>query len=365
MRHSSIFIYSDRIINNINIIKSKIYPHQQILAIVKANGYGTDAKSVVKVLVEKGIKFFGVASIYEALSIRETFKEVDIIVLSPFLPEEVDLYLTSNIITTITDIDRAVLINRIAYSKGKVVRAHVKVDTGMGRLGVVYDDAEELIKKVKELKNINLEGVFTHFPSADIKDDFTLEQISLFKRLIDKLKEHNILFKYLHSANSGGIVFYNDTFFNLVRPGLLMYGAYPSEAVEKAINVNNSIKWFSNILEIKKIKKGSSVSYGRTFKTDKDMKIGVVGVGYADGFLSLNSNNGFFYINGRRANIIGRVCMDYTIVDISGIEAKIGDEVIICDSIDGIRINDISKRTGLIPYEVLTGIGPGVRRFLK
>jgi len=362
LRHSSLVLYRERVLNNINKIKSMLYPHQKIISIVKADGYGVGAKNITSILKENGINFFGVATIYEAINLREIAPDADILVLSPLLENEIKLYLENNIITTITDIKRASIINRMAYSQNKVVRAHVKVDTGMGRLGVLFYDAKVFIKSLLEFKNIRLDGIFTHFPSADIKDDFTLEQINIFKTLIEDLKKDGVTFSCIHSANSGGIVFYNDPFFNFVRPGLMIYGGYSSNLVKNSIELKTSIKWSSKVLDIKKIKKGTSISYGRTFVAPRDMTIGIVGVGYADGFLSLNSNKGFFYINGGKAKILGRVCMDYTVVDITGIDAEIGSEVIICDDIDGIRINDISDRSGLIPYEVLTSISCNIKK---
>ncbi len=361
-RHSTLYIDKKQFINNIDEIKKYLHPGQEIVAIVKANAYGTGAVKASKIFQSQGINFFAVACIDEAVELRQNGITGKILVLSPFFENEIQKFIDHKVTPTITDYYRAELLSKISKQNKLTTSYHFKMDTGMGRLGPCPKEALKTILKIENLTNIKMEGLFSHFPTADLLDDFTNLQIKKFKDFIRTLKEKKINPAYKHLANSSGAIAFNDPFFNLIRPGIILYGTYPSDEIKKKYKTNHIATWKSKIIYKKKMKKNQSISYGKTYILEKDMDVAVIPVGYADGFSTLNSNNGFVYIKNKKCNILGRICMDYFIVDITKIDAAIEDEVLIYGDHEGIRVEDISKRTGLIPYEILTNISTTINR---
>jgi alanine racemase len=255
----------------------------------------------------------------------------------------------------------------MARQAGKTVPVHFKMDTGMGRLGPRWEDAPSMILEITGLKNVSLEGLFSHFPSADLLDDFSLEQIERFKNVAKAVEEKKVFIPFKHISNSSGIIAYNDPYFNLVRPGIVLYGTAPSAVMEERILPRPVFHWKTRILEIKNFKPGDTVSYGRTYTVKEPTRAAVIPLGYADGFLTLNSNNGTVIIGEKPCAILGRVCMDYFVVDLKNVpEAEVEDEVSVYGDFDEIRPMDIAKRTGLIPYEILTNVNQSTPRiYLK
>ncbi len=361
-RHSTLCIDEQALKNNFNVVKSYLFDNQEIMAVVKANAYGVGVVRAAQIFIQLGVEFLGVACIEEAVQLRESGFSQPILVLSPFYNYEIPLYLKYEITPTITDEKRAKELNEQAVEKDLKVNFHFKVDTGMGRLGPHFKDAKKIILNLMNYKNIQFQGLFSHFPSADLLDDFCIEQILHFKDLIHFLEEQKISVAYKHISNSSGIIEFNDPFFNLVRPGILLYGTYPSREIAHEVLIKHVVSWKSNVIEVKKMKKGQTISYGRTYKLDVDKTIGVIPVGYADGFSTLNSNNGFVYVKNKKCSVLGRVCMDYFMVDASGIDINVGDEVEIYGDKEDIKVENVAKRTGLISYEILTNINYNTKR---
>jgi len=362
-RHSILEINKNALLYNLNLVREKILPSQKILAIVKADAYGLGAQEIARLYQKNGIDFFAVACIQEAEELRNAGISTPILVLSPFFEEEIDEYFHFDIIPTLTDFSRAKTLSEKARKMNKDVKAHFKIDTGMGRLGFRWNEAKDEILKISGLKNIHLEGLFSHFPSADIEDDFSLEQISRFKETAEILSEKGIFFHYKHIANTSGILRYNDPYFNLVRPGIVLYGAYPSSQMSAYIKPQTAAVWKSRIIQTKKLKQGDSVSYGRIHTLNQPKEIGIVPVGYADGFSTLNSEKGFVYAEKHLCPVLGRVCMDYFMIDITGKKIHTGSEVMIYGDEPEIRVEKTAERTGLISYEILTGISKKTDRF--
>lgn len=355
-RHSILEVNLSALKQNLNLIRAYLHEGQKIIAIVKANAYGLGAVEVSRFLEKNNIDFFAVSCIREAIELREAGIESRVLVLSPFFESEIPLFLEYGITPTITDIERAVSLEIEAEKAGQEVPVHIKVDTGMGRLGFKPEKLLEDIHSLKKLSHLKLEGIFSHFPTADLLDDFSQEQIDSFKILIENLKEKGVEFSIKHIDNSSGIIAYNDPFFNAVRPGIILYGVSPSNAISELVSPKTTVRWKSKVIQIKMLQKGESVSYGRTFQAEKNMKIAVVPCGYADGFSTLNSGNGQVLVQGEICPVLGRVCMDYFMVDVSELELNVGEEVLLCGEEKGISPEDIAGRTGLIPYEILTGI---------
>ena len=259
--------------------------------------------------------------------------------------------------------------NEEAKRAGKRIGLHIKVDTGMGRIGLT--DPEKVRKLCNELKtysHIDMEGIFTHFAVADEHDkSYTRNQLARFNMILDVLMKDGINFKYIHAANSAGILEYDDAHFNMVRGGIAIYGYYPSQYVKEhsLVKLEPILQWETKVVDVKNINKGDSISYGRTFIADKPMKIAVLPIGYADGYHRYLSNKGWVIINGYRARVVGIVCMDQVMVDVTHIPAvKPGDKAVLIgkQGEESITAEELACLGDTISYEVLTGIGYRVPR---
>ncbi|ABY92265.1 alanine racemase [Thermoanaerobacter brockii subsp. lactiethylicus] len=360
-------IYLDNIVHNLSEVKRWVGKKVKIMGVVKANAYGHGACQVAKVLIENGVSYLGVATIEEALELRECGINIPILVFgyTP-LPQAKEL-IVHNITQTVFDINYVKDLERIALNVGKKAKVHVKVDTGMGRIG--YTDlnvAEKEIEKMMEMEGVEVEGIFSHFATSDEKDKtYAEQQFDMFKKLLESLKQKEINIPLKHIANSGAIIDLKYTYLDMVRPGIVLYGSYPSENVERPLDLRQTMGFKTKIVYIKEVPEGTSISYGRTFITKRKSKIATLPVGYADGFNRLLSNNHHVLVKGKYAPVIGRICMDQTMLDVTDIEGvEVGDDVTIFGNQDGEKITaeEIAKKLNTIPYEVYCGISRRVPR---
>ncbi|MBD3264945.1 MAG: alanine racemase [Candidatus Omnitrophica bacterium] len=340
---------------NLEILEKRIEGKARIVATIKQFAYGHGLLPVSKQLALNGIDWFGVGSVEEAIALREDDYKGSILVLSSVLKKFVSYFIHYNIIPTVVDAEFARALDREAAKSKRVAPVHVKVDTGMGRLGAYYKDAESFIGELSGLKNISLEGIYTHFPVADTDSDFTNHQIEAFNGLLKSLSARQIGFKYRHCANSIGILNYPDSHFNMVRPGLILYGVYPTPLEEIGVEPVLSLK--SRVIFVKKIEKGMSVGYGRTFIAEKDRFVATVAVGYADGYPWSLSNKAKVIIRDKIYRVIGRVCMDHIMVDL-GDDGNIsqGEEVVLIGKSErnSITAEQLADWAGTIPYEIVS-----------
>jgi alanine racemase len=263
---------------------------------------------------------------------------------------------------TVCDMELARAINDKARSKKKIINLHIKVDTGMGRIGILHQDAEQLIKKVYKLPFVKIEGVFTHFPFADLNRDFTLYQMYLFARLLHNLHKHGINFPLVHAANSMGVIDYKKSHFSMVRPGLIIYGLYPRDNLKIKLKPLLSLK--TRVVFIKNLPKGYGISYGHIYTTKKNTKIVTLPIGYGDGYPRNLSNLAPVLIGGRRFKVSGRICMDQMMVDVGEAPVKIGDEVVLIGSQgrNKISVEELATLSETIPYEIVCGLGSRIPR---
>ncbi len=352
--------------NNLKEIKKLVGNKTSITPVIKADAYGIGATKLKQVLENQNIKMVAVATIDEAIKLRNSGFKMDILLLNELLPSEASKVVKYNLTVGLSDLDVAKEINRelklnSKKENGKVINIHVEINTGMNRVGVNPENALNFVKELSKLKKLNLEGIYTHFSSADSSKDYTEMQIEIFNKTLQKLKENGYEFKYIHSSASGGILNFHNANFNMVRPGLITYGYLPDESMKNIIKLKPCTKMFSHIVFIKEVPENTAISYGRTYITKERKVIATIPLGYADGIRRSLSNKGKVFINGKYAPIVGNVCMDNFMVDITGIEAKVGDEVIIWDN-KNITIEEIAELCNTINYEILCGISKRVKR---
>lgn len=360
----------DCIKHNMIEIKKQV-GDKTIMAIVKADAYGHGAVDVSPILLENGADKLGVAVITEALELRESGIEAPILILGYTPLDFAKDLIHKNIEQTVYSLEYVIGLSEIACREGKELSIHIAVDTGMGRLGfLTNEDGLNDIEQINKLKNIKIKGIFTHFASADETDkEYTINQMNKFKNFNKKLEQRGIKIKEKHLSNSAAILDIEEAYFDAVRPGIIMYGYYPSnEVMKEKINLKPALTLRSNIVHIKVLPKGEYISYGREFKTERESIIATLPIGYADGYTRALYKKGKVIINGKTAPIVGRICMDQCMVDITDIEdVKVGDEVILIGEDNGIKFNadNIAKLLNTINYEVLCIIGKRIPRVYK
>ena len=338
---------------NVKNIKEKV-PGAEIMPVVKANAYGTYLNKDIELMNE--FNMVAVAIVIEAIQLRELGYKKDIFVLNQPYMQEIEDIISNDIVVGVSSIPFLKEINKV----NKKIRVHVELETGMGRTGVKEELLEEFIKELK-LSNVIVEGVYTHLSSADIDYEFTKKQIKIFENGVSKLKNNFDTIKYIHSAASNGILNFDLGICNMVRPGLILYG-YPScKTTFDKIKLNPVAKFRSSISFIKDIDVGDAVSYGRSFVASEKMVVATVGCGYADGVKRKLSNKGFVSVNGKRCKILGNVCMDSFMIDITNADAEVGDSVYIFDN-DIVTLDEVSNICETINYEVLSTISERVPR---
>jgi len=359
----------DNIKFNLNQVKKNVPEETLIMAVVKADAYGHGVLPVAEAAVEAGADRLAVALPEEGRELRKADYELPIQILGEVLPEQVSILVDNDLIPTISKLETVELLNELAGKKGIIKKVHVKVDTGMGRIGVFPDNAVDFIKEVMNFENIEVEGLMTHFAKADEEDkDYTYNQWDQFQMVIDRLAEENIEIPIKQAANSATIIDLPHMSLNMVRPGIMMYGLRPSHEVDQDFKLKPALSWKAKIVYLKEVPPGTGISYGAIYITEKNAKIATIPMGYADGYSRLLSNKGEVLIKGQRAPIRGRVCMDQFMVDVTDIDdVKIGDEVVLIgkQGDEEFSATEMADIIGTINYEITCDITKRVPRIYK
>lgn len=357
-------ISSNAIISNLQIVRKQVSP-LKIMAVLKANAYGLGIKKIANILQKEGIDVIGVAELQEALEIIKLGIETQ--VLGGIIPDEIPPIVANNIIAPISDLQTALLINEEAKSQGKKHPCHILLDTGMGRLGMICKKAEKVIKKISTLPNLNLTGIYSHFPSANYDPVFSKLQINNFLELLNKLKKQNIIFQKRHIANSDGINNISTATkapFNMVRTGINLYGVHDLQG-SHSVYLKPALTLKTRLVSVRTLPAKSTIGYGRTYSLHKKTKVGTISIGYADGFPIALSNRGYVIIREKICPVLGCVSMDYVTVSLENCpDATPGDEVICIGTQNNntITVEDYAQLKGVNPYEIICSLGNRVKR---
>jgi alanine racemase len=358
---------------NLDSMRQDIGMEREILLVVKADAYGHGAVEVARAAAARGVRQFGVATLHEGIQLRRAGLTADVWVLSPLLESEIAGALAHGLEPTLPSLEFARALSGAAQAAGKPVRVHVEVDTGMGRTGVDAAEAVDFLAAVDALPGLRVGSVYTHFPDADAEDlSFARRQVERFGEVLAALDERGLRPPLVHAANSAGTLRLPEGRFTLVRPGLAAYGVAPPNAAQTEAGraLRPAMAFKARLVQVRHVRKGRPISYGRTFVTARDSVIGVVPVGYGHGYSWLCSNRGAMLVGGARAPIAGRVTMDLTMLDLTDLAAatgrtpRPGDPVVLFGSRNGasIPIEELAAWSETLPYEVLCTIGKRVTR---
>jgi alanine racemase len=355
----------DAIVYNLSALRSLLPSSVAVCAIVKADAYGHGAVPVSRELEANGVEAFGVATIEEGLELRRAGITRPILVLAVG-PAGIEVAREHGLSPVIYSPDMAERLSRAARAMEKPLPVHLKIDTGMGRLGLLRDEWKAILRDLRENPWIEIEGLATHFSSADSDEAFTRTQLGRFEAMVDEAGEtREPPAKRIHAANSAGIVSYPESIFTMVRPGLLLYGSYPEPGLRDKITVRPAMTFKTHVLYTKTLPAGSPVSYGRTFHTKRTSRIATLPVGYADGYRRDLSNRAWVLLRGQKAPVVGTVTMDLIMVDVTDIpDVSEGDEAILFGPTEGacLPVEDLAERIGTISYELLCAVSKRVPR---
>lgn len=359
----------DALRSNLAWIRHRVGPRVKILAVVKADAYGHGLPQIAGALMHGGVDIFGVATLNEALGVRAVGAGWPILLLGSSLPAEVETAVRHNVMPTISSLDEARRFQSEAARQKKTLAVHVKVDTGMGRLGFWHEEAVEPIQRIAAMPSLRLQGIYTHFPSAEDDAAFSLEQVEKFRAVV---QQAGVRIPLRHADNSAGVLNIHagsqrlGSPFNVVRPGLMMYGIVPP-GLPPVPQLQPTLGFKSRVILVKRIAAGRSISYGRTFVAQRPMRVAIVGAGYGDGYSRDLSNRGEVLIRGHRCPVLGRVTMDQTIADVSDTrfrDLSAGEEVVLVgrQGRDCITAVELAAWAGTIPWEAMTSITKRVPR---
>ncbi len=357
----------DALEHNLALIKKSAGGTKSVLAVVKADAYGHGAVRVARSLAVGGADFLGVATCEEGAELRQAAITTPIIVLGGAFPDQGPCVRDYDLIPVVYNLESAQELSRSAG--GSPIKVHVKIDTGMGRLGILPGQIRPFFQALSQLRGLEIHGVLTHLADTNgdshAKNEFTRRQIAVFQQSIDELARMGIYPPYTHLANSAAIMAEVSHACNLVRPGIMLYGIYPSKGMKQTVGLEPAMRLTSRIVSLKEVTRGTTVSYGRTFTCERESRIAALPIGYADGYSRALSNRGEVLVQGKRAPVAGVVCMDMTMIDVTGIPGvALYDEVVLLGSqgTEQITAQELADRTHTIPYEVLCAVSARVPR---
>jgi alanine racemase len=355
---------------NLEYLQNYLSPQTRTMAVIKADAYGHGAVPCAKMAISGGATYLGAGVIEEGIELRESGLDTPILILDSIFPDEAEDLVRHDLTTVICSLPLAQALSKEAGKQHKSVSIHIKVDTGMNRLGVLPENLTKLLDQIRILPNLKIEGISTHFSSADDKDlSITQAQLKKFRSILAKMEDIPLV----HCANTSALLKVPESHFNMVRPGLILYGALPSASLQTIINQEENpfqpvMQWKSQVILIKPIAKGQSISYSASFRTSQNSLVATLPIGYADGLHRSLSNKMEVLIRGKRAPQIGNICMDMTLIDVTEVQGvEVGDEVVLFGKQEGqvISVEEMAEKGKTIPYEILCNVGKRVPRLYQ
>jgi len=345
---------------NLEAIRAQVAP-AKIMPMVKANAYGHGVDGVAP-FIEPCVDYFGVALVEEGIHLRELGIRKPILVAGGALREQVPLFAEYDLTLTGSSVDLLEAAEEVSRATGSSIKTHLKIDTGMERVGAREYEAEPLVLKASACKHLHVEGIYTHYANSETDPAYSAIQLERFQQVLDLYSKHSLPVPSLrHTCNSGGILNLPGAYFDMVRPGVLFYGVYPDAEIERVIPVKPALTWRSRVAFSKRTRPGRPVSYGSLWQAEAETGIVTVPCGYADGYFRRMTNRAQVLIHKKKYPQVGRICMDQFMVNVGDDEVKVGDEVILLG--EGIAAEDLAQWMGTNEYEVMTNISARVPRF--
>jgi len=363
---SFVLVSRGQIARNYRNVCSVVGPGVDVLGVVKADAYGHGAIEVARVLVAEGARWLAVSSVDEGVTLREAgLRAPRILVMGGFLPDEGRQLAEHQLTPVIHSLAQIRQVERLAQSSGELIRYHLKIDSGFGRIGVSLSNAPGFIRQVAGMPGLLVEGIYTHFASSDVDPDYTQAQAQAFLSVVRSAATDGIRPRWIHMANSSALLRFPETHGTLVRPGLAFYGVSPYPRSSNVVTLSPALSWKSRVIFLKSVPEGSPISYARTWSAKRPTRVATLAVGYADGLPRIVSNKGQVLIGGRRVPILGRVTMDMTMVDVTDVsDCHVGDEAVLLgrQGAEEITANDLAEWAQTSSYEILCGIAARVPR---
>lgn len=364
LRPTRVHVDLERLAQNYRAIQQDV-GGATVMPILKANAYGHGLVRVGQLMQSLGAKILGVAIVEEGMQLRAAGISLPILVMGGILGSQAPLLMQHDLMGTVSTIENLEQLDDSAAAAGLTARVHLKIDTGMERLGAHYYDAESLLDASLKCKHLQVEGIFSHFASADAADlSFAKLQVERFQEVLSFYEKHSLPMPLRHMANSGAILQLPEAWFDLVRPGILLYGVYPSPQSRRTVSVKPALTWLSRIVHSKEVLACHPVSYGSTWQSDHPVRVVTIPVGYGDGYFRSMSGRAQVLLNGKRYPVVGAICMDQCMVNLAQNFADNDDEVLLVGEVGGeaISVEDLAGWAGTIPYEILTNINSRVPR---
>lgn len=351
------------IAHNIGEIKQQLQGRSKLCAVIKADAYGHGTAAVAKAAVQAGADYLAVAILNEALALRNAGFKEPVLVLGYTPPEQAEYVVDQNIVQTVFTLSAAEALSQAAVRQHKTVRVHLKIDTGMGRIGVLPEEAAAMAGAIRALPNIEIEGAFSHFAASDTADaSFAQLQLARFKQALAAIEAAGITIPIRHMANSAAILTLPESHMDMVRAGVILYGLWPSNEVEKTIDLRPALQLKARVAYVKRVAPHCPISYGCAFVTERESVIATLPIGYADGYTRRLSGKAYVVVRGQRAPVVGKICMDQCMVDVTDIEGvQEGDEAILFGSAD-IPVDEVAALLETINYEIICMVGSRIPR---
>lgn len=365
IQHSSwIELRTDHLLENLQTLRQQS-KQQDVLAVIKANAYGHGLREIAQTLSGK-VTYFGVATLREALELKEHHPQTPVFLFGHLFFHEIPAALLGGITLSVSSLEKAREISRISEGLNRKTSVHIKIDTGMGRMGIPVHEAAPVIEQMTKLKGLLLDGIYTHFPSAEKDDSFREGQVREFGLLLQSLEAKGILFRFRHFSNSAASLTLKSPMVNMIRPGLTLYGIYPDETLKNFAHLKPVLSLRSRVLFAKKVRAGESVGYGRKFIAKSPTTIAIIPFGYSHGYPYAAWKKACVLYQGKRYPLAGKVSMDYLAVDLGNTDAKEGDVITLIgkDGNERITAEEIATWARTIPYEIVTRLSPHIPRVI-